>query len=170
MANLETVSARVFEENGVIEYRLKSRTFNIPGARANCNVGQQIYLIHAFGPEGNSILIGRMGRGFCDAEELGDLTVGGLELQPAGDPRLTSEPKRREQGFVEGAASCETVYAEIDVIETPRHCRNGSESGCGFRFGEGSAEGCGVANKSRPPRTPSMPQRIQLIFTHRASS
>jgi hypothetical protein len=121
MANLETISARVLEENSIIERRFKPWSFNVARTGPNRNVRQPINFLRALRLECNSVLIRFVAGGFGDAKEFSDEVVRSLKLQPPLNFGIASEAERRQQCFVKPARGRHAVYTQINMVESTGH-------------------------------------------------
>jgi len=123
VAHFKAVAARIFKEDGVVTSFKIHRAFEVSGARACRDFRNPVHVRRTVSPEGHSVLVGNMGRGFCDAEKLRDGIIGGLELQPSFNCDSAREPQGRQQCLVEGNNLREPRHSQINVIETSTYER-----------------------------------------------
>ena len=88
---LQSVSAGILEEDCIVTSLVLHRPFNIASTGLPSDFCQPVNLARAFRPKGNPVLIGNMTARFGYTEELGDVGVRCLELQPAFDTDVASE-------------------------------------------------------------------------------
>src|SRR3989449_8246972 len=127
VTDLETISTRVLEKNGVVTGfpglgNFMSGSFDVPRPRTSSNLSQPINLAGAVRPERDAALVGHMLRRLGNAEKLRHaVSVGRLKLQPSLDPDVASETKRRQENFVERSCLGNAAHPEVNVIVPSKH-------------------------------------------------
>src|SRR5262245_48032430 len=88
---LQSVPARILEEYYIVTSLVLHLPFNIASTGLPSDFCQPVNLARALRPKGNPVLIGKMTGRFGHTEELGDVGVRCLELQPPFDTNVASE-------------------------------------------------------------------------------
>src|SRR2546428_6176011 len=134
VTDLETISARILEKNGVVTGfpglgNFMSGSFDVPRSRTSSNLSQPINLADAVSPESDAAFVrtvlGRLG----NAEKLRDaIHAGRLKLQPPLDRGVASEAERGQEHLVEPSCLGKAAHSEINVIVASVHSENGLSS------------------------------------------
>ena len=96
MANFQTIAAGILEKNGIVARSFViSWAFDIPSSRLDDDFSQPVYFAGTISPEGDPALVGDMQWRLSDTKELRGIVR--FELQPALDPNVACEPKRRKE-------------------------------------------------------------------------
>jgi len=91
MAYLQSVAAGILKEYCVVSWLVLHRTFDVASPGTPRDFCQPFNLALALRPKSNPVLVRDMAVGLGYPEELGDVIVRGLELQPALDPGVSTE-------------------------------------------------------------------------------
>ena len=97
VAHFKAIPAGILKEHGVIAGFVVHWSFDVAGAGTFGDLRHPVNLVRVRCPESNSVLVGDMAGRFGNTEELCDVAIGSLKLQPAFDASVARKPQRRQQ-------------------------------------------------------------------------